>query len=113
MAKQLKKEKGAVAGYTDEENPFGDTQLSDKFVWNKKLEKQIQEGTDVREFSAAAERLRQEERVVRCLGGGGGRGGRRGRWPGAAKGGGTLSGRDMRVCWGAAGGDREGQEAAA
>mmetsp|Transcript_16090 Transcript_16090/g.41105 ORF Transcript_16090/g.41105 Transcript_16090/m.41105 type:complete len:678 (+) Transcript_16090:112-2145(+) len=64
VAKQLKKEKGAVAGYTDEENPFGDTQLSDKFVWNKKLEKQIQEGTDVREFSAAAERLRQEERVA-------------------------------------------------
>jgi hypothetical protein len=64
VAKQLKKEKGSVAGYTDEENPFGDTTLSEKFVWSKKLEKQIQDGADVRHFGAQAEALRQDERLV-------------------------------------------------
>lgn len=64
VAKQLRKEKGSVAGYTDEENPFGDTTLSEKFVWSKKLEKQIQDGADVRHFGAQAEALRQDERLA-------------------------------------------------
>eukprot|EP00951_Prasinocladus_malaysianus_P000534 scaffold3966_cov27-Prasinocladus_malaysianus.AAC.1 len=63
LAKQIRKEGNTVAGYTDEENPFGDTSLTEKFVWNKKLEKQIQEGRDVRELGAEAERLRQEQRL--------------------------------------------------
>jgi len=64
VAKQLKKDGGSVAGYTDEENPFGDTNLSGKFVWNKKLEKQIHEGADIRELGSEAERHRQEERLA-------------------------------------------------
>jgi hypothetical protein len=63
----LKKEKGGIAGYTDEDNPFGDTSLTERFVWNKKLEKQIQEGHDVRELGPEAERRRQEGRLVRFI----------------------------------------------
>ncbi len=36
-----------------------------KFVWGKKIEKQIQEGTDLKELGPEAERRRHEERLVR------------------------------------------------
>ena len=44
-----------VAGYTDEENPFGDTQLTQQFVWHKK-------GGGKRK-GAEALRAEQEERL--------------------------------------------------
>jgi hypothetical protein len=81
-----------VAGYTNECNPFGDTNLTDRcapqpraslslpalthpctpppprrsFVWHKKLEKQILDGADVRELGLKAERQRQKERMARA-----------------------------------------------
>ena len=90
LSERLKRS-GAVAGYTNECNPFGDTNLTERcaprppnacgrkrlfrcadaprrrrsFVWPKKLEKQIIDGTDVRELGLKAERLRQKERMVR------------------------------------------------
>ena len=36
-----------------------------KFVWGKKIEKQIQEGQDLKELGPEAERRRHEERLVR------------------------------------------------
>lgn len=35
-----------------------------KFVWGKKIEKQIQEGQDLRELGPEAEKRRHEERLV-------------------------------------------------
>lgn len=62
--KNLEKGGAAGHGYTDAENPFGDAKVSERFVWGKKIEKQLQEGADVRELTSKAERKRQEERLV-------------------------------------------------
>lgn len=39
--------------------------MNERFVWGKKIEKQIQSGVDVKDLTAKAERRRQEERLVR------------------------------------------------
>jgi len=54
-----------VAGYTNECNPFGDEKLTDRFVWHKKLEKQLQEGGEPQDLSLRAERERQRQREAR------------------------------------------------
>lgn len=70
-----------MAGYTNETNPFGDANLTQRcaarrlppspcspsrsFVWHKKLEKQILEGVDPKELGLKAERQRQSEREAR------------------------------------------------
>jgi hypothetical protein len=56
---------GLDAGYTNDSNPFGDTNLTERFVWHKKLEKQITEGVDLKELGVKAEKGRQEQRLVR------------------------------------------------
>ena len=53
-----------MAGYTNTENPFGDANLTERFVWRKKIEKQIIEGADVKDLGLKAERARQTERLV-------------------------------------------------
>jgi len=53
------------AGYTNDSNPFGDTNLTERFVWHKKLEKQITDGVDLKELGVKAEKSRQEQRLVR------------------------------------------------
>ena len=67
MAKHLKKHADGATGhgYTDEANRFNDANVTERFVWAKKLEKQLREGADVRELTSKAERQRQEERLVR------------------------------------------------
>ncbi len=66
MAKHLKKHAdGSAHGYTNDANPFNDTNVSERFVWGKKIEKQLREGADVREMTSKAERVRQEDRLVR------------------------------------------------
>jgi len=68
VAKHLKKHAdGSAHGYTNDANPFGDTNVSERFVWGKKLEKQLREGADVREMTSKAEKQRQEDRFVRPL----------------------------------------------
>lgn len=64
VMENLQKGGSAGHGYTDAENPFGDTNVTERFVWGKKIEKQLQEGADVRELTSKAERKRQEERLV-------------------------------------------------
>ena len=68
VARHLKKHNTGSHGYTNEENPFGDAQLTERFVWGKKIEKQIQEGVSLKELSARAEQKRMEERMVRGVG---------------------------------------------
>ena len=63
VASHLKKHSGGH-GYTDQDNPFGDSNVTERFVWGKKLEKQIQSGVDVKDLGAKAEKRRQEERLV-------------------------------------------------
>ena len=84
-----------IAGYSNADNPFGDAALTDRcadfflsrepcsvylfrstfllkfrlgcrFVWRKKIEKQIIEGVDVKDLGLKAERQRQQERLVRA-----------------------------------------------
>ena len=45
-AKKVERRKAdeTVAGYQNESNPFGDQQLSQKFVWNKKIQKDEMNG---------------------------------------------------------------------
>ncbi|KAK2077408.1 hypothetical protein QBZ16_004253 [Prototheca wickerhamii] len=59
----LKKHKLSGSGYTDEDNPFGDQQLSQRFVWGKKIEKQLAEGASLRDMTARAELERHRERL--------------------------------------------------
>jgi hypothetical protein len=66
VTKHLQKAAATGHGYTNSENPFGDANVTQRFVWGKKIEKQLQEGADVRELTAKAERERQLERLVCC-----------------------------------------------
>lgn len=67
VAKHLKKHADGATGhgYTDEANRFNDANVTERFVWGKKIEKQLREGADVRDLTSKAERQRQEERLVR------------------------------------------------
>ncbi|CAI5473382.1 unnamed protein product [Closterium sp. Yama58-4] len=62
LAKKLKP--NAVSGYTNDSNPFGDTNLTETFVWRKKIEKDVLRGTlDPREITLQNERKRLEARM--------------------------------------------------
>lgn len=72
IAKELQAKEGRVAhdendgmavGYTDEDNPFGDRKLSERFVWGKKIEKKILEGATREELGAEAERKKHRARM--------------------------------------------------
>jgi hypothetical protein len=64
VERHLKKHGGLGGfGYTDEDNPFGDANLSDRFVWGKKIEKQLVDGADVRDLTAKAEHRKQADRL--------------------------------------------------
>jgi len=62
IAKVLQ-ETGRVVGYEDEENPFGDENLSQAFVWHKKIEKQLEDGVTENAFSAEQVKEKHEERL--------------------------------------------------
>ena len=66
MAKKLKKDAkreaaNSLFGYSNEENPFGDGNLTKMFVWKKKFEKEIEAGQDPRKLTKENLRRRQEE----------------------------------------------------
>lgn len=63
LERHLKKHQLGGFGYTDDDNPFGDHNLSERFVWGRKIEKQIAEGMDVHDMTAKAEQRRQAERL--------------------------------------------------
>ncbi|KAL2457902.1 Cactin [Abeliophyllum distichum] len=62
VAKKLKSQ--SVAGYSNDSNPFGDSNLDEKFVWRKKIERDISQGVPLDEFSIKAEKKRQRERMA-------------------------------------------------
>lgn len=52
---QIAAQMTASLGYTNTDNPFGDSNLTQKFVWQKKREQEAKQGI------TAAERLRMEK----------------------------------------------------
>eukprot|EP00808_Paulinella_micropora_P018606 g71867.t1 len=52
---------GEVFGYSDEQNPFGDTNLTKAFVWKKKYEKMVEDGYDPNKITKKDLRLKQLE----------------------------------------------------
>lgn len=59
MAKRKADE--TVAGYTNDSNPFGDTQLSERFVWKKKEQVASRAGVHDQRAGKADEKRRREE----------------------------------------------------
>ena len=55
---------GEIAGYTDAENPFGDANLTERFVWHKKIEKSLMAGVDAKDLGLKAEKARHEARLL-------------------------------------------------
>ncbi|XP_044498548.1 cactin [Mangifera indica] len=62
VSKKLKAQN--VSGYSNDSNPFGDSNLNEKFVWRKKIERDVSQGVPLDEFSIKAERKRQRERLA-------------------------------------------------
>ncbi|KAI3923378.1 hypothetical protein MKW98_026971 [Papaver atlanticum] len=62
VAKKLKTE--TVSGYTNDSNPFGDSNLNEKFVWKKKIEKSVYQGECIDEISVKSEKRRIRERMA-------------------------------------------------
>uniref|UniRef100_A0A2P2K910 Splicing factor Cactin n=2 Tax=Rhizophora mucronata TaxID=61149 RepID=A0A2P2K910_RHIMU len=62
VAKKLKAQ--SVSGYSNDSNPFGDSNLNEKFVWRKKIERDVVQGIPLETFSVKAERQRQRERMA-------------------------------------------------
>ncbi|CAK9186452.1 unnamed protein product [Ilex paraguariensis] len=61
VAKKLKSQ--TVSGYSNDSNPFGDSNLNEKFVWRKKIERDITQGVPLEAFSVKSEKKRQKERM--------------------------------------------------
>ncbi|KAE8661166.1 Cactin [Hibiscus syriacus] len=61
-AKKLKAQ--TVSGYSNDSNPFGDSNLNEKFVWPKKIERDVAQGVPLDTFSVKAEKKRQKERMA-------------------------------------------------
>ncbi|XP_074312010.1 splicing factor Cactin [Silene latifolia] len=62
VAKKLKTT--TVSGYSNDSNPFGDANLNEKFVWGKKIQKDVTMGVPMDEFTVKAEKRRQKERMA-------------------------------------------------
>ncbi|KAI8563201.1 hypothetical protein RHMOL_Rhmol03G0094200 [Rhododendron molle] len=60
VAKKLK----PVSGYLNDSNPFGDSNLNEKFVWRKKIERDISQGVPLDMYSMKAEKMKQRERMA-------------------------------------------------
>ena len=53
-----------MSGYSNDSNPFGDSNLTETFVWRKKIEKDVHHGVPLDEFSVKAEKRRRGERMT-------------------------------------------------
>ncbi|TXG58385.1 hypothetical protein EZV62_016214 [Acer yangbiense] len=62
VAKKLKTQ--TVSGYSNDSNPFGDSNLNERFVWRKKIERDVTHGAPLDMFSAKSEKKRQRERMA-------------------------------------------------
>ncbi|KAL8217814.1 hypothetical protein R6Q57_021187 [Mikania cordata] len=62
VAKKLKSQN--AYGYANDSNPFGDSNLNEKFVWRKKIERDVTQGVPLDMFSVKAEKKKQKERMA-------------------------------------------------
>ncbi|KAL7615128.1 hypothetical protein Lser_V15G05449 [Lactuca serriola] len=62
VAKKLRAQN--VYGYANDSNPFGDSNLNEKFVWRKKIERDVIQGAPLDMFSVKAEKKKQKERMA-------------------------------------------------
>lgn len=62
--KVAKKLKNNVYGYANDSNPFGDSNLNEKFVWRKKIERDVTQGVPLDMFSVKAEKKKQKQRMA-------------------------------------------------
>uniref|UniRef100_A0A2N9FL50 Splicing factor Cactin n=1 Tax=Fagus sylvatica TaxID=28930 RepID=A0A2N9FL50_FAGSY len=62
VAKQLKTP--TVSGYSNDSNPFGDSNLNEKFVWKKKIERDVSQGVSLESYKKKNEKKRQIERMA-------------------------------------------------
>jgi hypothetical protein len=62
VAKKLKAQ--TVSGYSNDSNPFGDANLNEKFVWRKKIERDVTQGVSLDTFSMKSEKKRQRGRMA-------------------------------------------------
>ncbi|XP_043710621.1 cactin-like [Telopea speciosissima] len=62
VAKKLKSQ--TVSGYSNDSNPFGDSNLNEKFVWRKKIECDVSLGLPLEMYSVKAEKKKQKERMA-------------------------------------------------
>lgn len=62
VAKKLKSQ--SVSGYSNDSNPFGDSNLGENFVWRKKIERDVVQGKKPLDISVKAEKKRQKERMA-------------------------------------------------
>ncbi|KAL5983163.1 hypothetical protein ACLOJK_017246 [Asimina triloba] len=53
-----------VSGYSNDSNPFGDSNLNEMFVWRKKIERDVSQGLTLDQLSVKAEKQRQRERMA-------------------------------------------------
>ncbi|XP_021810954.1 cactin [Prunus avium] len=62
VAKKIKSK--TVSGYSNDSNPFGDSNLNEIFVWRKKIDRDVSNGVPLEVFSVKAEKKRQRERMA-------------------------------------------------
>lgn len=62
VAKRLRT--SSVAGYSNDSNPFGDSNLNERFVWRKKIERDLTQGLTPSEMSLKSEKKRQRDRMA-------------------------------------------------
>lgn len=62
LAKKLEKQHN-ISGYSNESNPFGDSNLNERFVWRKKIERDVAQGVPIHAYSLKEEKKRQRERM--------------------------------------------------
>lgn len=61
--KLAEEERRKFAGYTNNDNPFGDTNLDARFVWHKKQEQGVKQGLTLEEQERRAKQLRIENQI--------------------------------------------------
>ncbi|KAK4377602.1 hypothetical protein RND71_003898 [Anisodus tanguticus] len=64
VAQKLKTTQKQVSGYSNDSNPFGDSNLNENFVWRKKIERDVTRGVPLTAFSVKSEKKRQRERMA-------------------------------------------------
>ncbi|XP_050227714.1 splicing factor Cactin-like [Mercurialis annua] len=62
VAKKLKSDSSAV--YSNDSNPFGDSNLNEKFIWRKKIDRDVAQGVPLENFSIKKEKQRRIESMA-------------------------------------------------